>query len=82
MARAYGSRAQLLFAYEAALTPGTAPATGAYYKLPFISADLGGEQPLEEADILGLGRDPQDPTYDMLRAAGQIVVPVDVVNIG
>ena len=80
MAREYGYNAQLLFAYEA--TYGTAPASGAYYKLPFASADLGAEQSLIEDDVLGLGRDPQAPTYDLKRVSGQIVVPLEDQNIG
>ena len=80
MARAYGYNAELLFAYEA--TYGTAPATDAYYKLPFVSADLGAEQSLIEDDVLGLGRDPQAPTYDLKRISGQVVVPLEDQNIG
>jgi len=80
MARATGHGAQLLLAFET--TYGEAPATGAYFKLPFISLDVGGEQGLLEDDILGLGRDPQAPTYDLFRDGGQIIVPLDVRNIG
>ena len=80
MSRALGINVQILFAYETVY--GTAPASGAYYALPIISTDLGGEQPLEEDDTLGLGRDPQAPTYDMLKVGGQIVVPLDLKCIG
>ncbi len=80
MGRALGWEAQLLFAFEA--VKGTAPVTGAYWRLPFTSLDVGGEQPLVADDVLGLGRDPQAPTKDLLRDGGQITVPVDVRNIG
>ncbi|CAK0741405.1 hypothetical protein WCLP8_1200003 [uncultured Gammaproteobacteria bacterium] len=59
MARAIGANAQLLGKFEAAY--GTAPG-GAYARLPFISCDLGSEQPLEANDVLGLGRDPPEPS--------------------
>ena len=80
MARAYGYNAQLLFAYES--TYGTPPASDAYFKLPFNNCDLGGEQGLIEDDVLGLGRDPRAPTYDLKRIAGQVEVPLDDTNIG
>ena len=54
MARAIGANAQLLAKVET--TYGTAPG-GPYARLPFISCDLGSEQPLEANDVLGLGRD-------------------------
>ena len=82
MARAHGYRGKLLMALEGALTYGTLPAAGEFHQLPFVSADLGGEQGLEEDDTLGLGRDPQAPTYDLLKVSGQIVVPLDLRYIG
>ena len=80
MARAYGYNAQLLFAYES--TCGTPPATGAYFKLPVINCDLGGEQALIEDDVLGLGRDPRAPIYDLKRITGQVEVPLEDTNFG
>ena len=79
MARAKGSNAKLLFKYET--TYGTAP-TGNFQTLPFIDADLGADQGLIEDDVLGLGRDPQAPTRDLVRVGGQITVPLDVRAIG
>lgn len=80
MARQYGWNNTLIFAYEG--TYGTAEASGEYYKLPFVSCDLGMDQALIEDDIMGLGRDPQAPTYDLKRVTGQVVVPLDLRNIG
>lgn len=79
MARAYGSRAQLLLAFES--TYGTAPASG-YTKLPFASSGLSSEQPLVDSELLGYGRDPLAPTKDAVTADGDVVIPVDVDGIG
>ncbi len=80
MARAHGYRAKLLYALEGSY--GVAAVAGNFVQLPIISTDLGGEQPLEDDDTLGLGRDPQAPTYDMLKVSGQVVVPLDLRCIG
>jgi len=80
MARALGYNASLIFAYES--SEGVAEATGEYWKLPFVSCDLGAEQGLLDDEVLGLGRDPQAPTYDLKRVGGTIVVPLDINNIG
>lgn len=79
MARAYGSRAQMLLAFES--TYGTAPASG-YTKLPFATAGLSSEQPLVDSELLGYGRDPLAPIKDAITADGDIVIPVDVDGIG
>ena len=79
MARAKGINAALLFKYES--TYGTDPA-GNYQTLPFNDADFGAEQGLIPDDVLGLGRDPQAPTRDLVRVGGQITVPLDVRSIG
>ena len=81
MARARGSspNTQLLIAYEA--TYGTDP-SGNYQKVPFISCDLGASQDLIDDEILGSGRDPKDSATDLLTVGGQIVVPLDLRNIG
>ncbi|MEI8397140.1 MAG: phage tail tube protein [Rhodospirillaceae bacterium] len=79
MSRAIGANAQLLGKFEA--TYGTAP-TGNYARLPFISCDLGSEQPLEANDVLGLGRDPPEPSRGVVTAQGNVVVPVDLRDIG
>ena len=79
MARAYGWNTKLLLVYESAY--GTSPG-GNFQTLPFIECDLGAEQGLIEDDVLGLGRDPQAPSRDLVRVAGQIVVPLDVRALG
>jgi len=79
MARAQGARAQLLGAFESAY--GTPPASD-YIKFPFVSSALGTERPLTPDDLLGLGRDPSDPTPDVTTGGGDLVVPVDLRHMG
>ncbi|WP_198369752.1 phage tail tube protein [Roseomonas rosulenta] len=81
MPRAIGANCRLLMIPEA--TYGTAPA-GDWMRLPFLSCDLGAEQPLLDADVIGVGssRDPAAPFLDTVTVQGQAVVPVDLVNIG
>ena len=79
MARAIGANAQLLAKPEAVY--GTVP-TGNFARLPFISCDLGSEQPLEANDVLGLGRDPPEPSRGVVTAQGNLVVPIDLRDIG
>ncbi len=81
MPRAIGANCRLLMIPEA--TYGTAPA-GDWLRMPFLSCDLGAEQPLLDADVIGVGssRDPAAPFLDTVTVQGQVVVPVDLVNIG
>jgi hypothetical protein len=79
MARAYGSRAELLLAYES--TYGTAPASG-FRRLPFASTTLGRDQGLIENELLGYGRDPLAPSRDVINVDGDVVIPVDADGIG
>jgi hypothetical protein len=81
MPRAIGANCRLLMTPEA--TYGTAPA-GDWRRMPFLSCDLGAEQPLLDADVIGVGssRDPAAPFHDTGTVQGQAVVPVDLVNIG
>ena len=81
MPRAIGANCRLLMIPEAAY--GTAP-SGDWRRLPFLSCDLGAEQPLLDADVIGVGssRDPAAPFLDTVTVQGQAVVPVDLVNIG
>ena len=81
MPRAIGANCRLLTSPEA--TYGTAPA-GDWRRLPFLSCDLGAEQPLLDADVIGVGssRDPAAPFLDTVTVQGQAVVPLDLVNIG
>lgn len=79
MARAYGANASLLAAFE--LIYGAVP-SGDCWKLPFVSTSLGSEQGLIANDLIGLGRDPSAPIRDVIKVEGDIVVPLDVNNIG
>ena len=81
MPRAIGANCRLLMTPEA--TYGTAPA-GDWLRMPFLSCDLGAEQPLLDADVIGLGgnRDPAAPFFDTVTVEGDVVVPVDLINIG
>ena len=79
MARARGANAVMAAAFEA--TYGVTPGTG-FRKLPFVSANLGEEQSLIESDLLGYGRDPLTPAYDVVSNESDIVVPMDHRNIG
>lgn len=80
MARAKGINSKFRAAFESQF--GTAPASG-YLELPFISSDLGAAQPFENDDgILGLGREPQVALKGDIDAGGQVVVPLDLRNIG
>lgn len=79
MPRARGANAALAAVFES--TYGTPPASG-YRRMPFVSCNLGEEQGLIESELLGFGREPLAPTYDVVTNMGEIVVPVDVRNIG
>jgi hypothetical protein len=81
MARAIGANSRLLMLPETVY--GTAPG-GNYKRLPFLTCDLGAEQPLIDADVIGLGgnRDAAAPFLDTVTVAGTAVVPVDLINIG
>ncbi len=80
MARAYGWNAKMLLGFEAVY--GTPPAAGAYFLTPFVSCDLDSAQGLIASNVLGLGRDPTQPYQDVINVDGDIVVPMDVRNIG
>jgi hypothetical protein len=80
MSRAYGWNARMLIGFET--TYGTPPASGAFHLVPFVSSDLDSAQGLIESNILGLGRDPSQPYQDVINVDGDIVVPVDLRNIG
>lgn len=79
--RARGSNAKVIGAFET--TPGSVPATnGSWFSLPIVSHSLGEERPLIASDLLGQGREMQDPTPDVATNDGDIVVPVDARNFG
>jgi hypothetical protein len=60
------------------------PPGGNWRRMPFLSIDLGAEQPLLDNDIIGAGntRDPAAPFLDTVTVRGQAVVPVDLVSTG
>lgn len=74
MARSYGINTKMRLKREVVYGDG---GTGNFVDMPFVSSTLGAEQGLLEDDILGLGRDPADPTRDVINADGDAVVPVD-----
>ena len=79
MSRAYGWNAKLLIAEEKEY--GVLPDTN-YRQIPFISSSLDSEQGLISSNVLGLGRDPTQPFQDVINVDGDMVVPVDMRNIG
>lgn len=79
MGRARGANAKLAGAFET--NYGTPPANG-FRGFPFASSNLGAEQPLQESDLLGNGREAYDPTPDVVTNDGDVVVPVDVRYFG
>ncbi len=79
MSRAVGSNAVLLLKNEAAYG---SVATGNFARLPFITCGLGSEQGLIESDVLGGGRDPAAPSQDVINVGGDVVVPLDLRDIG
>lgn len=79
MARQTGARAQANMVFE--VTYGTSPVSG-FRTVPFASSTLGAVRPLIENEMLGFGRDPLAPQRDAITADGDLVIPVDVENMG
>ncbi len=79
MGRARGQNASMGLAFE---TSYGVPPVGGYTKMPFVSSNLGAVQPLIESDLLGQGRAPSDPTYDIVTNDGDVVVPLDLRALG
>lgn len=61
---------------------GAIPASGNYVPLPFATEDLGETQGLIASDLLGYGRDPQQPGHDVINDNGNAMVPVDLRALG
>lgn len=80
MARARGANAILAIGLEPSY--GVAAEAGTFYRSPFVSANLGDEQPLEESDVLGFGRRPQHPGRGAVDNTGDVVTPMCARNIG
>ncbi len=79
MGRARGANASLALAFES--TYGVPPASG-FFRTPFTSINLGEEQGLIPSDLLGFGRDPQQPGRAEVDAVGDAGVPLCARNIG
>lgn len=79
MPRARGANALMAIGFE--IDPGVPPASG-FHLVPFVSANLGETQGLVASDVLGFGRDPQQPGRDVIENAGDVVVPMCARNIG
>jgi hypothetical protein len=81
MPRAIGANSKLHMAVEAVY--GTPPG-GNWRLMPFLTCDLGAEQPFIDADVIGLApnRDVAPPFRDIVTVQGQVVVPVDLEFIG
>ncbi|CAK0751147.1 Phage tail protein [Azospirillaceae bacterium] len=77
--RATGVNAKLYAKME---TTYGAIATGDYQQMPFVTCELGADQPLEANDVLGLGREASPPSRGLITAGGSIVVPVDLQAFG
>jgi hypothetical protein len=81
MPRAIGANSKLHMAAE---TEYGTPPGGNWRLLPFLTCDLGAEQPFIDADVIGLApnRDVAPPFRDLVTVQGQAVVPVDLEFIG
>ncbi len=61
---------------------GTAPAVGEFWRMPFVSANLGAEQPLLASELLDYGRDPLAPALDAITVDGDVTIPIDARYLG
>jgi hypothetical protein len=79
--RAYGSNSGLLFGFEEEYGKELA-ATAPVYKIPFMSSSVDSAQGLLESNVLGQGREKGQPFLDVINVDGDVVIPMDIRNIG
>ena len=79
MTTAFGRHIAVAVAEET--TYGTAP-SGNWHKVPIISSTLGATEGLLDDDRLGEGREDADPLQDVVQGDGDLVLPVDLRNVG
>lgn len=78
--RARGANALMALGIEASY--GDSSSVADWFMVPFVTANLGDEQPLTEPDVLGFGRVVQDPGQGEVDNAGDVVVPMCARNMG
>lgn len=78
--RARGANALMALGLEASY--GDTSSVDDWFMVPFVSANLGEEQPLEASDVLGFGRVVQDPGQGAVDNVGDVVVPLCARNMG
>lgn len=71
----------LLYLKEEVAGYGVSP-SGNYLQAPFVSADIGAHDAMENRVVLGYGRNPQRQSRNAPTQAGRIVVPLDTVFLG
>jgi len=77
--RALGANASFLIGVESGY--GVA-ATGNVYEIPLATTDLGGEDTLEPDELLGRGREPDEPDRGPIDVKGSVEVPLCQRNTG
>lgn len=80
MSRARGANAVIAFGFEPSY--GEPAASGSFFKKPIVTESLGEEQGLVASDVIGFGRDPQQPGRDAVDDNGDIVSPMCARNLG
>lgn len=79
MARSTGAQVDVTEKKESSY--GVKP-SGTFMPIPVVSIDLDEEEPLQEDDTLGQGRNQLDPALDQQTDVGNLVIPVDLRYIG
>lgn len=79
MARARGANALMDVGFEDSYG---VPRLSGYVRHPFVSISLGEDQPLVPSDLLGAGREPQEPSRGEANDTGDVVVPLCARNFG